>query len=80
MTAILNEKNEVTEKVIHIMITNKCNRNCPFCCNSQYNVSDIPCIEDDELQKAETIFLDGRRTICICRPLYDSSLSKRHIS
>ena len=40
MTAILNEKNEVTEKVIHIMITNKCNRNCPFCCNNQYNVND----------------------------------------
>lgn len=68
MTAILNEKNEVTEKVIHIMITNKCNRNCPFCCNSQYDVNDIPYVTEDELRKAETIFLTGGEPFAYADP------------
>lgn len=76
MTAILNEKNEVTEKVIHIMITNKCNRNCPFCCNSQYNVSDIPCIEEEELQRAETIFLTGGEPFAYADPCMTAATLK----
>lgn len=54
--AILNKKNELTEQVIHLMITDKCNRNCPDCCNNQYKISDIPTITDEELTKAKRIY------------------------
>lgn len=40
--ATLNDKNENTKKIIHIMVTTLCNRNCKFCCNKMYNLNDIP--------------------------------------
>jgi len=57
--AKLNEKNERTEKTIHLMITDICDRKCPLCCNNQYNINDIDFVTDDELKNAERIFLTG---------------------
>ena len=57
--ALLNEKNSITEKIVHIMITDKCNRKCPHCCNNQYNIYSIPIVTDEELKRAEYIFLTG---------------------
>ena len=51
--AKLNEKNENTEKVIHIMVTSLCNRKCPDCCNNQYDLNDIPYVTDEELKRAD---------------------------
>ena len=39
--AKLNEKTEETKKIIHLMITEKCNRKCPDCCNNQYDLNSI---------------------------------------
>ena len=57
--ALLNGKNSITEKIVHIMITDKCNRKCPYCCNNQYDISSIPVVTDEELRKAEHIYLTG---------------------
>ncbi len=66
--AILNEKNELTEKVIHLMITDKCDRNCPDCCNKQYSISDIPTITNEELTKAKRIYLTGGEPFAYGKP------------
>ena len=57
--ALLNEKNSTTEKIVHIMITDKCNRKYPYCCNNQYDISSIPVVTDEELRRAEYIYLTG---------------------
>ena len=66
--AVLNEKNENTVKNIHLMVTSLCNRNCPYCCNRQYNLSDIPQVSDEELQKAENIFITGGEPFAFAQP------------
>lgn len=57
--AKLNEKTENTKKIIHLMITDKCYRNCPYCCNNQYNLDKIERITPEELSEAEIVFLTG---------------------
>ena len=57
--AELNEKTVENKKIIHLMITNECNRNCPDCCNKQYNLSEVEIITTEELSEAETIFITG---------------------
>ena len=66
--AILNEKNENTVKNVHLMVTSLCNRHCPYCCNRQYNLSDIPQVSDEELQKAENIFITGGEPFAFAQP------------
>lgn len=56
---ILNEKTEETVKRIHLLVTGLCSRNCPNCCNKCYSLNDIPVITDEELSKAEWLFLTG---------------------
>lgn len=57
--AKLNEKNDKTKKIIHLFITDKCQRNCKYCCNKQYNIDTIDVITKEELQEAEMVFLTG---------------------
>ena len=66
--AILNEKNSTTEKVIHIMITSLCDRNCPHCCNNQYDLNSIPYVTQEELSKADTICLTGGEPFIYSNP------------
>lgn len=66
--AILNEKNENTVKNIHLMVTSLCKRNCFFCCNRQYDLSDIPQVSNEELQKAENIFITGGEPFAFTQP------------
>lgn len=56
---ILNEKNEKTVKRIHLLVTDLCSRNCPNCCNKCYSLNDVPVVTDEELRKAEWLFLTG---------------------
>lgn len=56
---ILNERNENTVKRIHLLVTDLCSRNCPNCCNKCYSLNDIPVVTEDELSKAEWLFLTG---------------------
>lgn len=55
----LNEWNDQTKKTVHIMTTNLCDRDCPHCCNKQYNVKDIPVVTDKELDQVEDVFITG---------------------
>lgn len=64
----LNEKTHKTEKIIHIMTTSLCNRNCENCCNKQYNLNDIPYVTDAELQNANTICLTGGEPFLFSNP------------
>ena len=41
------------------MVTSLCLRNCPHCCNKQYDLNDIPYITEDELNQCEVLCLTG---------------------
>ena len=74
----LNEKNERTEKIIHILITNFCNRNCKFCCNKQYDMNTIPYVTDEELRNAEVLCLTGGEPFTYAQPNTIASYYKRN--
>lgn len=65
---MLNEATETTEKVIHLMVTPLCNRDCKFCCNKQYSIEDIPTVSDEELRKAEVLCLTGGEPFAFTDP------------
>jgi len=56
---MLNKYTEQTKYNIHLLVTDKCDRNCPFCCNKQYDLDAIPVVSDDEMKIAKRIFLTG---------------------
>lgn len=66
--ASLNERNEKTKKIIHIVVTELCDRNCPYCCNKQYNMNDISRVTDEELKEAEILFLTGGEPFAYTQP------------
>ena len=72
--AILNDRNEETKGIIHLMITAKCDRNCPNCCNNQYSLDDIPVVTEEELQEAHTIYLTGGEPFAYA---YPTTLARR---
>lgn len=76
----LNEKNERTEKIIHILVTNLCNRNCEFCCNKQYDMNTIPYVTDEELRNAEVLCLTGGEPFKYTEPNAIASYYKRNYS
>lgn len=57
--AKLNKYNEKTKKVIHLIVTPLCDRDCKYCCNKQYDMNDIPYVTDEELKDAEILCLTG---------------------
>lgn len=64
----LNEKNEFTEKIIHILITSLCARKCKYCCNNQYSLDDIETVTDEELHNAHTLCLTGGEPFLFSNP------------
>lgn len=74
----LNEKNSRTKKIIHLMITDKCDRKCPYCCNNQYSLDDIEEVTDEELRDAEMIFLTGGEPFQYHNPVEVASFIKCH--
>ena len=75
--AILNEKNYITEKIIHLMITAKCNRKCPYCCNNSYSINTIDVVTDEEFKKAEWVFLTGGEPFAYANPCLTAYEIKR---
>lgn len=75
--AILNELNERTKKIVHIMITTICNRKCKYCCNNQYDLNDIPYATDEELRNAETVCLTGGEPFQFANPCEIANQLKR---
>lgn len=66
--SILNEKNETTEKIIHILITELCDRDCKYCCNKQYDLHAVPYVTDEELRNAEILCLTGGEPFLYSQP------------
>lgn len=51
---------EITKETsLHLLVTAKCNNNCPLCCNKEYNLLEIPVVQVDELAKAGTLCITG---------------------
>lgn len=65
---MLNEKNERTEKVIHLMVTSLCRRNCKYCCNKQYDLNDVPYVTDKELKKCHILCITGGEPFAFTNP------------
>lgn len=45
--------------VMHLLITDKCDRDCKWCCNKQYDVNDIPSATKEEYESVNTVCLTG---------------------
>lgn len=65
----LNDRTEKTKKIIHLMVTSLCDRNCPYCCNKQYDLNDIPYVTDEELKEAHTVFITGGEPFIYSNPI-----------
>lgn len=76
--AKLNEKNTVTEKVIHLMVTSLCNRDCAYCCNKQYDINDIPYVTHEELLNADTICITGGEPFSYSNPCEIAMYYRKH--
>lgn len=64
----LNEYNDKTKKVIHLLTTTLCDRNCKHCCNKQYDLNDIPYVTDEELKECETLCITGGEPVLYSKP------------
>ena len=64
----LNSKTDKTKGVIHLMVTSLCDRNCPHCCNNQYDLNSIPYVTDEELKEAHTVFITGGEPFIYSNP------------
>lgn len=45
--------------VMHLLITDKCDRNCKYCCNKQYNMNCIAVASRKEFESVDTVCLTG---------------------
>ena len=73
-------KTDVTKKIIHLMVTPLCNRNCRYCCNKQYDINDIPYVTDEELREAEVLCLTGGEPFLFTNPCRIARYYKRRYS
>lgn len=74
---MLNERNEKTKGTIHLMVTDLCARDCPYCCNKQYDLKDIPVVTEEELRECHTVCLTGGEPILFADPNTISAFLKR---
>ncbi len=76
----LNEYTNKTKRVIHLMVTSLCLRNCPHCCNKQYSLDDIPYVTDEELKQCEVLCLTGGEPFEFTNPEKITSYYKKRYS
>ena len=67
-------------KTLHLMVTPLCNRNCKYCCNKQYTLSDIPIVTDKELKETEILCLTGGEPFAFTDPCAIAQYYKRKYS
>lgn len=65
----LNKYTPETMRNIHLLTTSLCDRDCPYCCNKQYDLSTIPQVSNEELCRAENIFLTGGEPFTFSQPV-----------
>lgn len=53
---------------IHLLVTTMCARNCPHCCNKQYDLNKVPYVTDEELSKAKMILITGGEPFLFANP------------
>lgn len=78
--AVLNVKTDITKKIIHLMVTPLCNRNCKYCCNKQYDINNIPYVTDEELREAEVLCLTGGEPFLFTNPCWIARYYKKRYS
>lgn len=66
--AMLNDYTPETARNIHLLTTSLCDRDCPHCCNKQYDLSTIPQVSKEELRHAKNIFLTGGEPFTFSQP------------
>ncbi|UKK52119.1 hypothetical protein L6472_05945 [Prevotella sp. E13-17] len=49
----------MSEQIYHILITEKCNYQCPLCCNNFYDIGNLPTVTTDMLREAHTVCITG---------------------
>lgn len=76
--AKLNTLNAHTRNIIHLMVTALCNRDCPHCCNKQYDLNQIPYVTDEELKDAHTLFITGGEPFLYANPNKIAKYYKTH--
>ena len=64
----LNPRTDKTKKVMHLMVTSLCDRDCKYCCNKQYDLNSIPYATDEELRGVETLCLTGGEPFTYTKP------------
>lgn len=64
----LNPRTDKTKKVMHLMVTSLCDRDCKYCCNKQYDLNSIPYATDEELRGVETLCLTGGEPFAYTKP------------
>lgn len=66
--AMLNDYTPETARNIHLLTTSLCDRDCPYCCNKQYDLSTVPQVSNEELCYAKNIFLTGGEPFTFAQP------------
>lgn len=56
--------------VLHLMITDQCDRNCKYCCNKQYDVNSIPFATQEDFKSVDTVCLTGGEPFKYEEPCY----------
>lgn len=74
---VLNESTEQTKDIIHIMVTNFCNRNCKYCCNKMYDLNTIPYVTDEELKNCKIVCITGGEPFQFSNPCEIANHLKR---
>ena len=72
----MNDWNEQTKGIMHLLVTPLCDRECPYCCNKQYDLKDIPYATDEEFRQCHTVCLTGGEPFKYANPAYISSWIK----
>ena len=63
--------------IIHLLITDKCDRDCKYCCNKQYNLEKVPVITKEELSQADMVLLTGGEPFAYANPSLEARILKR---
>lgn len=45
--------------VMHLLITDKCDRDCKDCCNKQYDINSLQIASEEEFESVDTVCLTG---------------------
>ena len=70
------ERENDMPKTLHLLVTSLCRRNCPHCCNKQYDLNDVPYVTDEELDEVENVYLTGGEPFYYANP-YQIALKLR---